>query len=616
MERARVQPREANCRPIVDFVSVLQKRGADLSRLCEGLPVTLDDLRDPSTWLDWDTTTVLYERFEALTGGDDPWMVLSSATVLRPSGWPVLQLAVGPISLYRVAALYLARHNFPIHTADFEVQADGWLRIQLHLPEDRPGSLPWMNSARAVYVVLPRLLGLPDAEVKADLRPHHSEFRVRPPESRSAWARFRRGARLALRSDRAVDELIQREADLRRSHEQLVQTHEALKGRERDLVQEVEERRRTEQLLSEREDQLARSQKLEVVGHLAGGIAHDFNNMLMAVTGCAELLRAHVDDSDEATEIISELEGAVDRAALLTSQLLAFSRGEHTRPRRLDVCDVIRAQAKVLRRLVTGARLEIHMQPDLPPVHMDPSQLQQVILNLVVNARDAMPDGGEIWLSVSEDAHGVRLTVTDTGPGIPADMHARVFEPFFTTKGDHGTGLGLATVHSIVDRTGGRVWIDPDYTEGARLHVTLPTVEGAPDPMLSTSPDDLAAGGDETVLLVEDDPVLRRVLFSTLDRAGYRTFTAAGLAEVRRVLGGLEGPLDLVVTDFLLEADRGTDVIEVVRARDPEVPCIVLSGFVDPAHHAEVRPHAFLAKPFAPPKLLALVRRVLDAGQG
>ena len=370
--------------------------------------------------------------------------------------------------------------------------------------------------------------------------------------------------------------------------------------------------------LRERDEQLVRAQKLEVVGQLAGGVAHDFNNMLTAVLTCSALLRDHVDGDADANDLLGELEGAVERASILTSQLLSFSRGLYSDPRRVEVSAAMGAQTKMIRRLLSGHQLVVEIPDHLGTVLIDPIQLQQIVLNLVVNARDAAGPGGFIAVRacLSEGGGAVRLMVEDDGPGVPVELRNRVFEPFFTTKGERGTGLDLATVANVVARAHGSVWLEEAPRGGARFVVELSLTEGETDPdLVQSAPEPQPLGGAETVLLVEDEPTLRRVLFSQFDRLGYRTYSAESRAEARRIVDSFDH-LDLVVSDVMLRGDRGTDVARDVRAAFPDAHVVLIPGFVNADVAADLGDHALLREPFAPAALLRLVRRLLNEAGG
>ncbi|MGH1339975.1 MAG: ATP-binding protein [Nannocystales bacterium] len=607
---------EVSCRAVAQYIRILRDRGKSVDGLCDGLDLALVDAEDSKTWVPWPTFVTLLERVAQRVEAPDPWAVLLSESIRRTAAWPMLRLALGPASLLRLLTSYLGPRMYPLLSAELTGRGNRRV-VSLSIDKQHRGSEGFFRAAGKTYEYIPRVLGLADAQVHAVITPHNAEFEVIFPESMSLVKRIGTAFRLLFGADELVTKLGEQQSELRQSHTELVAAHAALQSRERDLTAEVEERRRAEQRLRQANDQLQQAQKLEVVGRMSGGIAHDFNNVLMAVIGCADLLRDQAEDQAERTELLDELEGAVQRASMLTSQLLGFSRGQLVKPQRLSVNEVLQAQLLIMQRVVSGVELVAELGEGLGTVLMDPVQLQQVFLNLVVNARDALPDGGRVGLRTASIESGVRITVQDNGSGIDPELLPRIFEPFVTTKGARGTGLGLATVRAVVEQAGGRIDVRSELGLGTTFDVELPAVEGAPQPLLSSDLEGAkAAAGTETVLLVEDDAALRRVLFSTLDRAGYRTFSAASLREAVRVMDGLREPLDLVVSDFMLAAERGPEVIAEALRRWPDAKAILISGFVDPGYADDAAEHAFLRKPFAPSALLTLARRLLDANAG
>jgi two-component system, cell cycle sensor histidine kinase and response regulator CckA len=365
------------------------------------------------------------------------------------------------------------------------------------------------------------------------------------------------------------------------------------------------------------EDQLRHAQKMEAVGRLAGGVAHDFNNLLTVIIGYLHTTLESGDLPPSLRADIAEAAGAAQRAGKVTSQLLAFSRQQVLQPRIVSIDALIGNLSSMLTMIARDdIHLRIQLRADNWMVRADPVQLEQVVLNLVVNACDAMPNGGTLTIHTERLAdtagaeHGwVRLTVADTGVGMDDVTRARVFEPFFTTKGDAGTGLGLASVYGIVKQSGGHVTCESRPDEGARFHVDLPIVAGAPES--TTPPVVKGEGGGEAVLIVEDNDALRRLMALTLDRFGYRTDTAAnGEEALALVRGGKQ--FDLLVTDIVMPGMSGRNVADAVARLSPRTRTIFVSAHVDDvaANHPLVN---FLQKPFLPNALAQKVRDVLDA---
>jgi PAS domain S-box-containing protein len=381
------------------------------------------------------------------------------------------------------------------------------------------------------------------------------------------------------------------------------------------------------------ESQLRQSQKMEAVGRLAGGIAHDFNNMLSAILSNADLLEEDLAVGDARREEVKEIILAARRAAGLTRQLLAFSRQQVLEPRVIDLNDVVAGVEKMLRRIIgEDIDLETRLAPDLGSIKADPGQLEQVLMNLAVNARDAMPEGGKLTLETAPvdltDAYAAKhagvapgsyimVAVCDTGCGMDADTKARMFEPFFTTKEQgKGTGLGLATVHGIVNQSGGFVWVYSELNQGTTFKVYLPRVS-AVSPARPTPTSSVAQSprGDETILFVEDEDALRRIGREILVRQGYTILAAASGTEALAIAAAHRDPIDMIATDVVMPGMSGTELVGTLRAGHPEAAVLYMSGYTDDAvvRHGIVEPGmAFLQKPFSAGTLARKVRDVLD----
>jgi PAS domain S-box-containing protein len=388
-------------------------------------------------------------------------------------------------------------------------------------------------------------------------------------------------------------------------------------------VRDVTEQQRTE-------EQLFQSQKLESIGRLAGGIAHDFNNLLTVIL-CSVESEGEALDAGRAVERedVDQIREAGGRARDLTRHLLAFARRQVIEPVTLDLNSLLAGSEKLLRRVLgEDVELESHPQDGLWPVRCDPAQMEQVVLNLAVNARDAMPSGGRLSLSTEnlsiEPGHPdlppgpwVRLRVRDTGTGMSRAVKEHLFEPFFTTKqSGRGTGLGLATVYGIVRQAGGQLRAESEAGVGSTFDVFLPRseVEAAAEKVLAPSP---APSGTETVLLVEDDAGVREAAARALREGGYRVVPAAGAERALEVVEAGEAPPTLLVTDVIMPIMTGPELARRLRERCPAMRVLFLSGYA----HEVIGPHgvldprvSFLAKPFTPRSLLAKIREVLDAG--
>jgi PAS domain S-box-containing protein len=382
------------------------------------------------------------------------------------------------------------------------------------------------------------------------------------------------------------------------------------------------------------EEQLRQAQKMEAVGRLAGGVAHDFNNLLTVISGYGAMLRGEFPPGAVARADVDEILAAAHRAGGLTRQLLAFSRRQVLQPRVVDLNQAVSATAGMLRRVIgEDITLQTELAPNVWPVHADPGQLEQVVMNLAVNARDAMPEGGTLRLrtanvTVSEAAALERaglvpgpyaaLAVEDTGTGIDPAVLPHLFEPFFTTKGPgKGTGLGLATVYGIVKQSGGDVDVDSTPGRGSRFTIYLPRYEGEPDAE-STPARPAPPRGTETILLVEDDASVRTAMRRMLERLGYRVLEAADGAQAlqRHAEADACGDrIDLVLTDVVMPEQGGRALGERLAARWPALRVLYMSGYTDDEilRRGLVVPGAgFLEKPFTPERLAEVVRRALD----
>ena len=380
------------------------------------------------------------------------------------------------------------------------------------------------------------------------------------------------------------------------------------------------------------EEQLRQSQKMEAIGRLTGGIAHDFNNILAIVLSSAEFLDQELAPQDPRREDVTHIKSAAQRAAALTRQLLAFSRKQVLELKNVDVDAVAHGLEPLLRRIIgEDIVLSIERRGEVAVVRADPGQLEQVIMNLVVNARDAMPSGGNLLIETSHvdlaesyaDGHVtsvpgryVMLAVTDTGCGMSRATQQHVFEPFFTTKEPgKGTGLGLSTCYGIVKQVGGHIVVYSEPEHGTAIKIYLPMVDGLAEPK-TEKPAPKKLAGSETVLLIEDDAGVRSVARRILAHKGYLVLVASGAAEASSVAQERAEPIDLVVSDVVMLGSNGPDVASKVRESHPEAKVLFMSGYTE---HAVFTTHgidpgsAFLQKPFTPDALARKVRELLDA---
>ncbi|MDQ3667189.1 MAG: ATP-binding protein [Acidobacteriota bacterium] len=398
------------------------------------------------------------------------------------------------------------------------------------------------------------------------------------------------------------------------------------------VATDITDRKRAEQTLQETEEQLRHSQKLEAVGRLAGGIAHDFNNMLTIILGYSELLLHRKDLNEAWREKIQEIRNAGDRAASLTRQLLAFSRKQVLQPVVFDPNSLIEGLGKMLERLI-GDDIQILtlLSPDLKRIHADPGQIEQVVINLVVNARDAMPQGGKIKIETANveldqayaDTHVaakpgqyVMLAVSDNGSGMDAETKKLIFEPFFTTKAlGKGTGLGLSTVYGIVKQSGGNIWVYSEIGRGTAFKIYLPRVEAEAELQMQTPQAMALPVGTETILVVEDEHKVRALTCENLRVCGYQVLEAANGQEALDICAQHEGPIDLLLTDVVMPLMSGGELAVLVGKERHGLPVLYISGFTDDAivHHGVLEPGtAFLEKPFTLSTLARKVRAGLD----
>jgi signal transduction histidine kinase/CheY-like chemotaxis protein len=412
---------------------------------------------------------------------------------------------------------------------------------------------------------------------------------------------------------RLMDALRKERSALERRGAQLAAANEV-------LTDEIREREKVEKALRASEAQLRQSQKLEAIGTLAGGIAHDFNNLLTVISGFTQLALGRLGRTHEVAGDLKEVMDASERAASLTHQLLAFSRKQVLQPRVLDLDATVSGMQGMLRRLI-GSHIELRVEHDGQPARIkaDPSQLEQVVLNLVVNARDAMPEGGTVTIATRHDtdAPGVRrvtLCVTDDGVGMTRDVRDRIFEPFFTTKeAGKGTGLGLSTVYGVIAQSGGTVEVDSIVGKGSMFTVSFPSAGDLTTSAQDTD-DETAPVGSETILLVDDDDAIRKLAEQSLVACGYTVVAARNGIEALTLARTMKR-IDVLLTDIVMPQLSGPQLAERILAKQA-APCVIfMTGWVDDATmelelDADV---TLLRKPFTPIALARAVRNALDA---
>jgi PAS domain S-box-containing protein len=398
------------------------------------------------------------------------------------------------------------------------------------------------------------------------------------------------------------------------------------------VLRDVSARRQAEEAGRVSDEKTRQAQRLEAVGRLAGGIAHDFNNLLTIILGNLDLILEHDAPAEMHKSLLDDVRDAGRRAAVLTRQLLAFSRREPATLERIDLNVIVADMGSMLRRVIAEhIKLTTDLRPGLGPVLADPGQIEQVILNLVVNARDAMPKGGALTIRTGEtditaqdlppDAESppgryVVLAVTDTGHGMDAATRARIFEPFFTTKDvGKGTGLGLATVYGNVKQANGWVTVDSRPGAGSSFRVFLPRVDGEAATAVSPMPAEPRPRGSETILLVEDEAALRDLARRALESAGYTVLSCPDGQAALVASRHFSGPIDLVVTDLVMPLMNGRDLAVQLRGQRPGLPVLLMSGYSEStlANLSGPLPgEELLDKPFLPDDLIKKVRELLD----
>jgi two-component system cell cycle sensor histidine kinase/response regulator CckA len=398
------------------------------------------------------------------------------------------------------------------------------------------------------------------------------------------------------------------------------------------VSRDISERRQAEELLRRRDEQLRQSQKMEAIGRLSGGIAHDFNNLLGVIIGYSEYIEQRLTPNDPLRKSAEEIRKAGERAASLTHQLLAFSRQRVMQPQILDLNALVNDMGKMLKRLI-GMHIEIttNLAMELDRVKAEQSQIEQVIVNLVVNARDAMPEGGKLQIETSnfevnekfassfpflQPGPYVLLTVTDTGIGMDDNTRRHIFEPFFTTKGPgRGTGLGLATVYGVVKQSGGSVVVDSEPGKGSTFKIFLPQTQ---ESALTPVPDHSATKGSRgaaTILLVEDEEALLNLAAERLTECGYTVLPARDGIHALEVARSFPGSIDLLLTDIMMPKMGGLSLARSMSELRPGIRIVFMTGHAerDASYREALRSGAeSIQKPFSHEQLIRLIRHTLD----
>jgi len=401
----------------------------------------------------------------------------------------------------------------------------------------------------------------------------------------------------------------------------------------RGIARDVTERKRAEEERLALQEQLRQSQKMEAIGQLAGGVAHDFNNLLTVIHGYSELILTSLNENSRLRQDVREIIHASERASSLTRQLLAFSRKQVLQPKVLDLNAYVSNMDKMLRRMI-GENIELMtlLAKDLGRIKADPGQIEQVILNLAVNARDAMLNGGKLTIETANieldenytrshigvtPGHYVMLSVSDTGVGIAREVKERIFEPFFTTKEKgKGTGLGLSTVFGIIQQSGGNIWVYSEPGLGTTFKIYLPRIEEDTESLKPSAVSTKSLQGSETILLVEDEEIVRKLACTILQKNGYEVLEAPNGEEALRIVQGQNGnPIHLLVTDVVMPGMSGRQLADRLERVRPGTKVLFMSGYTDDTivHHGVLDPGiAYIQKPFTPDALASKVRDILD----
>lgn len=439
---------------------------------------------------------------------------------------------------------------------------------------------------------------------------------------------------LRSRGEQMESEIFRRAQEIQEANRQLreakVELEERVQARTAELAHANEALRAEIDQSKRLEEQFRQAQKMEAVGTLAGGVAHDFNNLLTVISGYSEIVLSRLPAGDATTELVAEIQKAGSRATSLTRQLLAFSRQQVMEMKLIDLNSVIADTEKMLRRLIgEDISLTAVLDPSIGRIHADPGQIEQVIMNIAVNARDAMPQGGRLTIETAsvelDESYAqmhlevkpgpyVLLTMSDTGCGMDEATKARIFEPFFTTKGlGKGTGLGLATVFGSVKQCGGHIWVYSEPGQGTTFKIYLPRGEEvAPSekPPVVHPP----STGNETILLVEDEDAVRAVTYYSLHAMGYQVLQASSGRDAIKLCREHQGPIHLLISDVVMPEMGGRKVAEAILGLRPGIKVLYLSGYTDDAvvRHGILQEYvSFLQKPFSPKALGRKVREVL-----
>lgn len=646
------------------LLCALDAEKVPLAPLLAGLPVNEERLRASGGRIDWEVWVTLVERTAAALGGAVELERFAERLVRDPPAHPfsrVASLFASPLALYRLNSRWGIPNQYRNMTSSLSDLGDDCVHVVCTIPASDRGSTAVFHSAIGILTGLPQVIGLPaSTRLSARVWSHGAELTLRLPPSRTLGTFARRLRRGLSGLGTIVEQLTLQEQELREKHHVLERQLEEQKRVEAALRASEERWRELALLAEQREAALARAQQMEALGQLAGKVAHDFNNLLTVVLGAAHLLES-TPLGDEQRDEVREIRRAADRGVQLTRQLLTFSRQRTQAPRVVSLSEVLENARGMLERLL-GERVRLEISSEASwPVRIDPGKFEQVLMNLAVNARDAMAQGGTLTITTRDvpaepgasrgarnapagaagdgaagdgaadaaDAAGdgapagngapadwVELAVRDTGVGMSPQTLERIFDPFYTTKPEGlGTGLGLAIVRAMVIQSNGQVWVDSELGRGSTFTVRWPRADALVDAAPASSPPP-ASRGSENILLVEDDAQVRGLARKVLVERGYRVIDCAGASEALERAHGKH--IDLLLAEVAMPEMDGPELARQLSRDHDNLPVLFMSGGGEneTGYRGALDPDALLPKPFGPDALALGVRRALDRSAG
>lgn len=625
--------REVSCRPVAAALAVFDRRGIPRERLVEGFAVRLDYLERPSNRIDWDVFADLSARLEAMLGVD-ALVEIGMCSPVIPAMRPLVSVIGGlthPLTVYRVCIAVGGPSMFHNVRMGLEVLGPGHVRASVAIPPEYRDVPQLYHMFRGGLIANPTLCGQPPADVQLEVRPRSAVYDIRFQTARVPWlVALRSWVSRLLGTPGALAEIEDQRAELAVSYAALRESHRRNARQRRQLRQARERLQQTEGERSDAEARFHRAQKLEGIGLLAAGIAHDFNNLLASIVGNTELAIGELAVDAPQRRRLEMIRLGADRAADLTGQLLAYAGRRPTTTRDVDLGQLVSEIRDLMRTAVPrGTALHERLTADLPPVRCDPSQVQQVVMNLLTNAAAAVQHGGEITLvtgvvtvsapriakawvaSTAAPGPHVYLEVIDTGAGMAPDTLARIFEPFFTTRAD-GRGLGLAAVLGIVRGHQGLIEVESARGSGSTFRVLLPAqIPAAAAPSPGATECSNAVG---TVLVVDDEPMVLEVTGGLLQSLGFVVHLAAGGAEALGLAARHGTSIDAYLVDRRMPGLTGEEVFRALRAARPDARVVLYSGNLEDEVARGLLAEGLrgvLRKPFGRAELAAVMERVL-----